>query len=450
MLYICPSKYIDNNKMNVSTRVATLLSIVILTILSMPSVAQNLNTSNLTTSPYNRYGYGRLGTTGNSVTRSMGDVGIAIRSNQYTTLANPASLTVIDTLTCIFQVDLDAQFGAYHEGGLTDHKWDAGFSGMSLHMPLWRNFAMSLSLTPYSMVGYSYGSSDKIPVISPTSKHDTLTYASAHSGVGGINNFMMGIGWRPFRTKMQEASVGVNAGWLFGSLSHDAEIATSSQATGTYINYNASVSGLFLQLGAQYTYRLNANRSLTIGATYSPQLNLSVDSEALKYSSTDSIAVSNRYRSAVKLPQRIGVGVSYNVARKLMVTAEAELTTWSKVKGLNPEMQAQEGLFNDVRRVAVGVEYQPKVLTNNYFKVCRYRAGFSAKDSYIKAGSSNLKEYGANLGISLPINKRSALNLGVGYSALRPGNGNLVKEDYLTLNLGLTFNEMMFFRNRLR
>ena len=436
--------------MNVRTRIATLLSIVLLAVLSLPAVAQNLNTSNLTTSPYNRFGYGHLGSLGNSVTRSMGDVGIAIRSNQYTTLANPASLTVIDTLTCIFQVDLDAQFGTYREGSLTDRKWDAGFSGMSFQMPLWRNFAMSLALTPYSMVGYSYGSTDKVPVISPTSKHDTLSYASAHSGVGGINNFMMGLGWRPFRTKTQEASIGVNAGWLFGTLSHDAMITTSSQASGTSIHYSASVSGLFLQFGAQFTYHLNATRSLILGATFSPQLNLSVDSEALKYSSTDSIAVTNRYRSSVKLPQRIGVGLTYNVARKLTVSAEAELTSWSKVQGLNSEMQSQEDLFRDVRRVALGIEYQPKVLTNNYFKVCHYRAGFSAKDSYINVGSSNLKEFGANLGVSLPVNKRSAINLGVGYSALRPGDGNLVKEDYLTLNLGLTFNEMMFFRNRLR
>lgn len=436
--------------MNVRTRIATLLSVVLLTILSLPAVAQNLNTSNLTTSPYNRYGYGRLGTTGNSVTRSMGDVGIAIRSSQYTTLANPASLTAIDTLTCIFQVDLDAQFGTYREGQLTDRKWDAGFSGMSFQVPLWRNFAMSLSLSPYSMVGYSYGTQNKIPVISPLSKHDTLSYASAHSGVGGINNFMMGLGWRPFRTKAQELSVGVNAGWLFGTISHDAQMSTSSQATGTYISYSASASGLYLQFGAQYTYRLNATRSLTLGATFSPQLNLSIDAEAIKYTSSDSISVDNRYRSSVKLPQRIGVGISYNVARKLTVSAEAELTSWSKVHGLDSETQSQPDLFHDVRRLAVGVEYQPKVLTNNYFKTCRYRAGLSAQDSYIRVGNSNLKEFGANLGISLPVNRRSALNFGVGYSALRPSNGNLVKEDYITINLGITFNEMMFFRNRLR
>jgi len=435
--------------MNLRKLVAALLSLVLVTFLALPVVAQNLNTSNLTTSPYNRYGYGRLGSLGNSVTRSMGDVGIAIRSNQYTTLANPASLTAIDTLTCIFQCDLDAQFGTYSEGSSKDRKWDAGFSGMSFQVPLWRNFAMSLSLSPYSMVGYYYGTSDDIAIESPTIRHDTLSYSSTHSGVGGINNFMMGIGWRVFNTKMQQASIGVNSGWLFGTIRHDGNVNTSSQANGTYIAYEATIRGLYLQLGAQYSVKFNATRSLTLGATFSPKLNLSTDTESIKYS-TDSISLNNRYRNSVKLPMRAGVGLTYNVARKLTVSAEAELTRWSEVQGLNSQMNAQEGLFNDVKRFAVGVEYLPKVVTNNYFKACRYRAGLSAKNSYLKVGNADLNEYAATLGMSLPVNKRSALNLGVGYSTLRPSTDNLVTENYLTLTLGITFNEMMFFRNRLR
>lgn len=435
--------------MNLTKRVVTLLLFIFTAMMSLPVVAQNLNSSNLTNSPYNRYGYGRLGSLGNSVTRSMGDVGIAIRNNQYTTLANPASLTVIDTLTCIFEFDLDAQFGTFKEGNTTERKWDAGFSGMSFQAPLWRNFAMSLSLSPYSMVGYSYGTTDKMPVQSPVVSHDTLSYSSTHSGVGGINNFMFGLGWRMFRNKKQEANIGINTGFLFGQIQHDGIVSTSSQASGTYFSYDASVRGLFLQFGAQYSVHLNATRSLTLGAVFAPELSLDIDTESLKYS-TDSITLSNRYRNVVKLPSRFGVGLTYNVARKLTVSAEAEFTQWSKVQGLNTQMTAEEGLFNDTYRFAVGMEYQPKTVTNNYFKICRYRAGLTAKNSYLKVAGADLTEYGATLGMSLPINKRSALNLGAGYTNLHPSDSHLVTEHYLTLNVGLTFNEMMFFRNRLR
>jgi len=435
--------------MNLQRLAATVLLMVLVAMVSPFLVAQNMNSSNLSSSPYNRYGYGRLGSLGNAVTRSMGDVGIAIRSNQYTTLANPASLTAIDTLTMIFSVGLDAQYGKYSEDGATSSKWDAGFSYMSFHMPLWRNFAMSLSFTPYSMVGYYYGTQDSIVMQSATVRHDTLAYSSIHQGLGGINNFMLGLGWRAFHNKHIDFNVGVNAGWLFGSIEHNGNLSTSSQANSTFISYDATVRGLHLQFGAQYTQRINATHSFTIGGTFTPRLNLSVDTEALKYS-TDTVSVDNRYRSAVKLPMKWGVGVSYNIARKFTVSAEYEKTMWNEVAGLNSELQAEDGVFNNTHRFAAGVEYQPKVLTNKYFKICRYRAGFSGKTSYLKVNGQSLREFSGNLGMSMPINRRSALDLGVGYTTVRPKSGSMVEENYITINLGVTFNEMMFFRGRLR
>ncbi len=435
--------------MNLQRVAATIFFMALFAMVSMPSVAQNLNTSNLSSSPYNRYGYGRLGSLGNSVTRSMGDVGIAIRSNQYTTLSNPASLTAIDTLTMIFSVGLDAQYGMYSEGNASSNKWDAGFSYMSFHMPLWRNFAMSLSFTPYSMVGYYYGTSDSIAIQSATVRHDTLSYSRLHQGMGGVNNFMLGVGWRAFHNKRVDLNLGINVGWLFGTIEHDGSLTSSSQATSTYLKYNASVRGLHLQVGAQYTHRINATQSITIGGTFTPKLNLSVNTETLKYSA-DTISLNDRYRSAVKLPMKWGVGLSYNIARKLTVTAEYERTQWSDVAGLNTELQAEEGVFNNTHRIAAGVEYQPKVLTNRYFKRCRYRAGFSGKSSYLKVNGDELHEYGGSVGMSLPINRRSFLDVGFGYSTVRPKTGSMVEENYFSFNLGLTFNEMMFFRGRLR
>lgn len=414
------------------------------------AVAQNMNSSNLTSSAYNRYGYGRMGSMGNTVTKTMGDVGIALRSNQYTTLMNPASLTAIDTLTMIFTVGLDAEMGRMTEGAKSHSQWDAGFSGMSMQAPLWRNFAMSLSLNPYSMVGYYYGASDKQHIQSPTTQGgDTLSYASTHQGVGGINNFMLGLGWRPLHSKRQELNLGVNAGWLFGQIQHTSILSTSAQANATYVVYEAAVRALYLQMGMQYTYRMDAKNSLTLGAIYAPALNMNVGTETVKYS-TDTLLHHDKWRSGIKQPMRYGAGLTYNRGRQLTLTAEMEVDKWSDVVGINTEMNREEGVYNDMTRLAVGVEYLPKLVTNNLLKACRYRAGLSYKTSYMKVGGQELHEMGATLGMSIPVNKRSAIDLGVGYQTLRPADGGMVKENYLTLNVGLTFNEMMFFRNMLR
>lgn len=435
--------------MNLSKNAVAFVIMCFMLMIGSVSVAQNLNTSNLSRSPYNRYGYGRMGSMGNSVTHSMGDVGIAIRSNAYTNLANPASLTAIDTLTMIFSMGLDGQYGTISEGDHSESSWDTGFSYMSFQFPLWNNFAMSLALTPYSMVGYSYGAIDSNAVNSSTIRHDSLSVASTYNGVGGINNLMMGIGWRFLHQKMNEASFGVNAGFLFGTIHHDAVLSTSSQATGTFVSHEMDAKGLMLGFGLQYTHRFNASRSMTVGATFQPKLNLSVDTHEMKYS-TDTVKVDQRYRSAIKTPMKWGIGLTYEMARQLTVSAEYEMTRWSEVKGFNPNMQAEEGLFDDVSRVSLGVEYQPKTFSRNILQVCRYRMGASTRNGYTFVKDATLREYAVNAGFSIPVNKRSYVDFGVGYNSIKPSHDNLVKENYLTFSLGLTFNEMMFFRNKLR
>lgn len=444
-----PCNYRFIKKMNFLNKALASFLMVLMAMIASVSVAQDINQSNLTGSPYSRYGYGKMGSLGNASTKGMGDLGIALRSNNYTTIANPASLTAIDTLTMIFSVGLDADYSHFQENGLSERNWDGGFSYMTFHFPLWRNFAMSLSLTPYSMVGYNYGNVDKKALQSPINKHDTLSIASVYNGVGGVNNFMMGVGYRPFSTKMKELNVGVNAGYLFGSISHSVVATTTSQANSTAVTHEMTVRGLMLQFGAQYTHRLNATRSLTVGATFQPKLNLAVNTEELKLS-TDTIQFGEKYRNDIKSPMKVGFGVSYNVARQLTASAEYEFTQWSKVNGFQTDLSQASDVFTDTHRIAVGAEYIPRANSNKLFQVCRYRLGFNTKNSYMLIDDVKLREYAVSAGMSMPVNRRCFLDLAIGYSRLQPSVSNMLKENYLNITLGVTFNEMMFFRNKLR
>ena len=437
--------------MNFLKNTVSLIVVVLMAMISGVSVAQDTNPSNLTGSPYTRYGYGKIGSIGNAATRGMGDVGIALRTNNYTTLANPASLTAIDTLTMIFSMGLDADYSTFTENGKKDRTWDGGFSYMSFHFPLWRNFAMSLSLTPYTMVGYSYGSVDKTSVISPVNRHDTLSIGTIYDGVGGINNFMMGIGYRLWKNKMNDLSLGAQFGYLFGTIEHTVALTTSSQSNSTLVSHEMAIRGLLLKLGLQYTHSFNALHSLTVGATFQPKLNLSVDTEELKVS-TDTLTFNDEFRNDIKSPMKLGFGLSYSMARMLTLSADYEYTRWSEVSGLNTDLSASDGLdiFNDTHRIAVGAEYIPRAGSNKFLQNCRYRLGFNTKNSYMLINQKKLRETAVSAGMSMPVNRRCFLDFGVGYSSLRPSDKSMLKEDYLTINFGVTFNEMMFFRNKLR
>lgn len=412
--------------------------------------AQNQNPSNLTNSPYSRYGIGKLGSVGNVSTRAMGDMGIALRTNAYTNLHNPASLTAIDTLTMIFDAGIDAEMSTLSENGSQYTDWNAGFSYVSFHFPLWRNFAMSLSMSPYSVVGYEYGNEVGESIEGSLTPNDSLFYSSVYAGTGGLQKMMAGIGWRPWRNKSNELNVGVNVAYIFGNVAHGGSISISSgQGQNTVVTREFTARGMELELGVQYTRMISANRNLTFGALFSPKTVMKVDATNMKFSNTDTIQYD--VKSNLTTPMKIGAGVTYNIDRKMTVGLEYSFENWSNIAGLDANLSKSDGIYKNISKFAAGIEYQPKLYDQNYLKTCRYRAGLNVKNSYIELYGSQNTEYTISVGAGFPIQKnRSFLNFSAEYVRLEPSKSGLLSENYLRFSLGLTFNEIMFFRNRLK
>ena len=138
----------------------------------------------------------------------------------------------------------------------------------------------------------------------------------------------------------------------------------------------------------------------------------------------------------------------------MQVGAEFTFDNWSKVAGLDANLQKTDGIYQNIYKFAAGVEYQPSVFNQNYFKTCRYRAGANVKKSYIETYGSQNTEFTISAGLGMPIGltarRRSLINLAVEYTHVQPSKSDMLKEDYVNLVFGFTFNEIMFFRNRLR
>lgn len=420
---------------------------------ALGAVAQNENQSNLTGSPYSRYGLGKLGTVGNAATRGMGGLGIGLRTSAFTNLANPASLTAIDTLTMIFDVGLNAEWAHFSEDGRHETSWNAGFDYMSFQFPLWSRFAMSMALTPYSAVGYEYGALSREAIDSQISPNDTLRYTSTYNGTGGLQKISAGLGWTAYRSKRQELNVGADFGFIYGTVSHGGLVYISSgQGHSTIATRSFQARGFDATLGLQYTRRLTPERLLTVGAAFSPKMHLGIDAEVEKYSNTDTVRIVAGH--SLGTPLKFAAGATYQIDRKLTAGFDYTFENWADVPGLDSNLRKGEGLYKNVTKLAAGVEYRPAVYAQNYFKVCRYRAGLSARNSYVEIYGSQNWEYTASVGIGLPVGaltgRRSLVNLTLEYTRLQPNRTGMLAEDYVNLSFGFTFNEVMFFRGKLR
>lgn len=442
---------IHNYKMIQKKIVISLLFAVLMTVMGTDVFAQNDNPSNLTSSPYTRYGFGRLGTKGNAATRAMGDLGIALRTNLYTNMHNPASLTAIDTLTMIFDTAVDAELFSMKENGKRESNWNAGFSYMTFHFPLWNRFAGAIAYSPYSMVGYEYGNEVKVPIENPVISNDTLTYSNLYSGNGGLQHFQLALAWQPVKTRKQQLNLGAIVGYICGNVNHSGYAYISSgQANSTLVTRNFMVTGMDVEFGLQYSHLINASRSITVGATFSPSTNLHSTNDVVKFSGTDSVGESVTSRMTMKTPVKYGFGVSYQYDRRLTVLADYSFENWEKVSGFDSNLNKKDDAYHNITKFGVGMEYKPKMYAANYFKTCLYRAGVSYSSSYVNTNGNNNKELSVTCGVGLPTTKRSIFNISASYTHVAPSDSRLLSEDMLHLTLGITFNEIMFFRGRLR
>ena len=113
-----------------------------------------------------------------------------------------------------------------------------------------------------------------------------------------------------------------------------------------------------------------------------------------------------------------------------------------------------KGGYKNMTKVAVGAQWTPDPFDKRYWKRIQYRIGANYTTPYLKVdGKDGPREIRLTLGAGLPItnrlNNRSVVNFGVQWLRRSASAAGMVKEDYLLINLGMTFNERGFMKYKI-
>ena len=66
-------------------------------------------------------------------------------------------------------------------------------------------------------------------------------------------------------------------------------------------------------------------------------------------------------------------------------------------------------------------------------------------------GDNHVKEYGVSFGFGLPaLSSKTVINLGFEYRHRQATPNPLLSENYFNIRLGINFNELWFFQNKIR
>lgn len=387
------------------------------------------------TSPYSRLGLGIISDNATGIQRSMGGVGIAMQNGRQINVMNPASYSQVDSLTFLWDIGMDLTNSWSRESDKRGHNMGGGLDYITMEFRLAKNLGGAIGLVPFSSVGYTFGG-------------DIDNGLESRTGSGGLAEVFAGVGYQPFKG----LSIGANFSYLFGSTTNVTEVIAN---TTTQFTRNIDVKDWNMKLGLQYAFMPTRKSKIVIGATYSPKKAMhgeawgtlaDIDLDK-KVDTVGFMKLKGNY----ELPATYGVGLSYTYDNRLNIEADYLYQQWSKAL-YTPIYYFEDPAtkWNDRWKVSAGVSYMPDP-RGSYLKRMTYRLGAFYNNDYMNVNGNRVRDYGMGIGFSFPaLNTKTIVNLGVEWKHRYTAPTSLIKEDYLNVTLSVNFNEMWFWKNKIR
>ena len=406
-------------------KIFKVLTLSLITLLTLPALAENgMN------SPYTRFGFGQLTGMETGTSKGMGGTGIGVHNSNQINLLNPASYAAVDTLTFLLDVGMSLSNTNLSEGSVKMNAANTTFDYLTMQFRLMPHLGFTLGLMPFSNIGYDFSESKTVS----NDEEGQITTTNRYYGTGGLRQVTAGIGYMP----LKGLSIGANFSYIYGEIYHYIYNQYNETNINSYTKqYRSDITTYDIDLGLQYQASFGKNR-FTVGATY--RLGHTIDDKAYiitTISSNDTVST-----TPLSIPTAYGAGISYTYDERLTIAADYSMQQYSTANFFGAQ-----GI--DRHRASIGMEYIPEHITRNLFRRARYRAGLHyATAHYTVDGKPGPTEYGATVGIGLPImnrwNGKSIVNISGQYIHVRPNAPGMITENSLRLNIGLSLNETWF------
>lgn len=404
----------------------------------LPLISQN-NTN----SPYTRYGLGELTETNSGEQRAMGGLSLGLRSKTDINTVNPASYSVVDSTTFMFDIGISALYSRFTElSNRNKTSFNSNLEYVTMLFPLSKNIGFSAGLLPYSFSGYNFYLSDSTTLNGHGTTSDTIGFTESFYGSGGISQVYSGLAIKFF----DRISLGVNAYYMFGKVNNN-RLLTFNQTTGFYSalqTNDITVRNFRFRYGLQYFDTYAGKHDVSLGLIYEQKANLNGEYMQSTSGVTNDTTPQLPSDKDFELPQTFGLGLSYTYNKQVTVGLDYTLQQWGDAKFFG-----KSDSLSNRSKIVLGGEYVPDIKGRKYSDRIRYRAGLNLSDSYIKVnGNVPPQNFGITFGVGLPLkNSNTLVNASFEYGKI--GTSSLLREDYFKFTFNAAFNELWFFKRKL-
>lgn len=415
-------------------------------------------------SPYSIFGMGELSKQGTAFNKSMGGVGIATRNKRFINYVNPAAVTARDSLSFMADFGLVQKNTLYKQGNAwkntlykQGNAWSANNTfniyDFMMSFPLWKSSAFMVGITPFSDVGYDFSHiEDDKDIIGQTGN---ITYDSY--GNGSVYQLFIGAG----ATFWKSLSIGAEAIYYFGNI-NKATNMIYSDASYRSINSGSelSIRGFTGKFGLQYEQKLGGNMSMVLGATYRLGTDMKGYSVNYRYATQSSVSDSLRYSvdtlgiEKLRVADEIGVGLAVKYGDKWSAEFNYLRSDWSNTGVDNAAGFEVKGDMSFTATVSQSFRAGFEIVPNRndiryYARRCAYRAGAYFDQEYYKVNGHGVNTYGLTFGVTLPVFRwYNGLSLGVDMGQRASTRNNMIREQYITFNVGFNIHDIWFQKPR--
>jgi hypothetical protein len=384
---------------------------------------------------------------------------------------NPAALPYLRATALEF--GFFSRFNQYRRNDATQQVWSGNLDYISLAFPLqsrinemleprtspW-DFAMGVSVAPYSLVGYDVEFTQFITGVD--------TVRNIFLGQGGLSQASWSGGAR-----YKNLSFGLQTGYVFGRLDNQYQLdlrgTRASYSTRSFSNLN--LRGFSWQGGVIYRWALDPKekdgqvdrnrRFLQFGIyggsntpfrTVADRMLVRVNEDYSAGGSPiarDTVLRQLGVRDQGLLPGRLGGGVTFQRGERMQVGINAEYRDWSVLEV--PVAVTGDFRYRHALRLSAGGEWTPDPSAfRQYFRRVTYRAGlFLEQDPRVIQGYE-ANGYGLQMGFGFPIilPRQQVSFLDFAIEAGRRGHRSVQQDNYIRLRLAATLNDNSWFFKR--
>jgi hypothetical protein len=388
------------------------------------------------TSTYTRYGLGDVYYSYSARTLAMGNAGSAMINSDYVEILNPASWSNLSRTRIEFSF-------AYDELRLSNQNeskyyGDGIFKGFTFAFPVSKDYGIgvAMGIVPYTLLNYE--------VQEKATNETTGNYTSTYLGKGGLSKVFIGGTYKlPI-----DFILGATLEYYFGNIKYTSkiefdnnsyypaeyELAYGPTGFGTTIGFiTPDMSGL-LNAGSISDLRFGLSANLIS--------KLDTDTSFVNRSSTivDSIGTG---KTKMEVPMRLNAGLHIAFVNVYNIALDYFYQPWTdfKLSGIN------QLNLNDVHKLSLGFEYRPQRVPGiSFWEQIMLRAGLSYEMSQYKVNGNELKQYSVFGGFALPLTDENTIDFGFEYSVRGKTENNLLEEQYIIFNLGISFGDIWFLR----